>query len=96
MKKYTTIKTGYTAGIYGCSGEYFTCLIENGDKSRSIHFKGMYGAEDRVNAVLNDAGYKHVWSNCNYGQLRRKDIFPGTLSEYKAIDEIKKIIAELD
>jgi hypothetical protein len=56
MKLYTTIKTGYTAGIYGCSGEYFTTTIitqnKKGLDTRIIHFQGMYGAENRVNNVL--------------------------------------------
>ena len=58
MKKYTTIKTGYSSGVYGCSGEYFTTIVINGDKTDFFHHKGLYGSEERVNQALKDKGYE--------------------------------------
>jgi hypothetical protein len=97
-KSFTTYKLGYTAGVYGCSGEYFNCII-NGSKEQneyhttSIFFEGMYGVEERIKAVLKDAGYKEYYTQSVYGQLKRKDIPKNRfLSEYKAIDAIKIIL----
>jgi hypothetical protein len=95
MKLYTTIKTGYTAGIYGCSGEYFTTTIIDTDKEGKlftdiIHHEGMYGSEQRINSLLEEKGYKYIHTSCSYGKLTRKDI-PSKwyMSEYTAIDYIK-------
>ena len=74
MKKYTTIKVGYTAGVYGCSGEYFTTIIIDGDKHTSICHYGMYGSEERVNQALNDLGYSQFYTPSDYGKMAKKDL----------------------
>lgn len=97
-KSFTIIKIGYTAGIYGCSGEYFNVFItgaprkkkENTDFFRGFFFQGMYGAEQRVAGALKAKGYTEKYSQSVYGQLKRKDIPKGRfLSEYEAIDLVK-------
>lgn len=95
MKIYTTIKTGYTAGVYGCTGEYFTTTLIDTDKdgklyTNILHFEGMYGVEQRINNLLEEKGYKYIHSNCSYGKLTRKDIPKNWYkSEYEAIEYIK-------
>jgi len=90
MKSFTTLKVGYTAGIYGCSGEYFTTIIINGSKKRSINHYGLYGSEERVSQALKARGYTEFYTPSNYGRLVRSDI-PKNLhkSEGQAIDYIK-------
>jgi len=98
-KTFTIYKVGYTAGIYGCSGEYFNVIITgvknpNEYYTDGFFFQGMYGVQERVSSVLKDAGYKEIYTQSVYGQLRRKDIPKGRfLSEYPAIAKVKEIIA---
>ena len=90
MKQYTTIKTGYTAGVYGCSGEYFTTIYTNGSKHGSFRFEGMYGTEERINRVMEDKGYKGFYSGASYGRMTRSDIpKQAYMGEYEAIEYIK-------
>lgn len=91
MKKqkgsFTILKVGYTRGIYGCSGEYFNCIV-NMDKG--FFFSGMYGAEQRIAQALKDKGYKEIYNQSIFGRLVRDDIPKNAfLSEYSAIDEVK-------
>lgn len=91
-KWFTIIKVGYSAGIYGCSGEYFTCIYFDGNAPKSIHFSGMYGAEERVSRLLQDAGYTAIYTQSFFGRMTRKDTTKNMLSEYTAIEELKNII----
>lgn len=87
MRLFTTIKTGYTSGAYGCSGEYFTLIMINGANTSSIKFNGMYGAEERVRAYLNKKGYKDFYTNGEYGKLNSREIHkPTNYSEYELIN----------
>jgi hypothetical protein len=89
MKKCITQKIGYTAGIYGCTNEYFSTTIIDGDRLENIIFYGLYGSEERVFQALKDKGfeYKYVWSV--YGRLVRKDIPKNNVySEHSAIEYI--------
>ena len=87
MRLHTIIKTGYTAGSYGCSGEYFTLILINGNKTSSIKFNGLYGAEERVRAYLDKKGYKFFYTNAEYGQLKSREIHKATnYSEYELIN----------
>ncbi|MEK9207297.1 MAG: hypothetical protein AAB922_02365 [Patescibacteria group bacterium] len=73
MKQFTTIKVGHTAGVYGCSGEYFPLIYTNGSKHGSIHFYGMYGPEGRVSEAMKQKGYKEFYTSSRYGRMVRDD-----------------------
>jgi hypothetical protein len=94
MKYFTIQKIGYTAGIYGCSGEYFSLIITDGatkDKYiRQYFFSGMYGPEERIAGILKQAGYEDKHIQSIYGKLTRKDI-PSKLvfSEYELAHILK-------
>lgn len=91
-KQFTTIKVGYSTGVYGCSSEYFTTIIVRGTKMFGVHHSGMYGSDDRVNAVLKDAGYKETYTPSYFGKMTRADYGKAFLSEYGAIEEVQYII----
>ena len=94
MKDFTIIKIGYTAGIYGCSNEYFTVIIHDadGENHYSFTFYGMYGAEERVARVLREKGYKEFYTVSIYGRMTRKDIPSKCVqSEYTLIDTLSKL-----
>lgn len=87
MKIATIIKTGYTAGVYGCSGEYFTLIAINGKNHSYIKFNGMYGAEERVRSELEKYGYYFFYTNTEYGKLNSREIHkPTNYSEYDLIN----------
>ena len=89
MKQFTTIKIGYTAGIYGCSNEYFTTIMSNGKKHDTFTFYGMYGAEERISRAMQDKGYTEYYTPSVYGRLVRNDIPQKmVMSEYSAIEHI--------
>ncbi len=91
MKLFTTIKIGYSAGVYGCSGEYFTTIYTNGSHAESFHFSGMYGAEERVNSTMRDKGYKECYTPSFFGRVTRSDIpSKAFMSEQTAIKYIKR------
>lgn len=95
MKSFTIIQTGYTAGIYGNSGNYFTLLwitrdMKTGDiTTETILFHGMYGPEQRVKRVMEELGYTYFYTNTVYGQLKRKDLYPNMKDEKATIEYIK-------
>lgn len=87
MKMATIIKTGYTAGVYGCSGEYFTLIAINGKKHSAIKFNGLYGAEERVARELEKYGYNFFYTSGEYGRLNSREIHkPTNYSEYDLIE----------
>jgi len=88
QKQFTILKVGYTAGIYGCSGEYFTLLLPD----KQINFSGMYGADDRICRMLEDAGYVEKYASSNFGRMTLKETRGRFLSETQAIEKIKTII----
>ena len=91
-KQYTCVKVGYTAGIYGCSGEYFTLIYVNSKGMHSISFHGMYGSEDRVQNILKDKGYKPYWTPSDYGRMKYRDINKNMfVSEQQATEELRKV-----
>jgi hypothetical protein len=92
MKKFTTLKVGYTAGIYGCSGEYFTTIVINNDSVRVFNHYGMYGSDKRVNRLLKDAGYIEFYTPTDFGKMTQKDVRArGKFwkDEYSTIETIK-------
>lgn len=97
-KMFTTLKVGYTAGIYGCSGEYFTTIIISGnEKPYIVNHYGMYGSESRVTEPLKQAGYKEFYTPSDFGKMTQRDVNSRTnfwSSEYTALEEIKQAIAD--
>jgi hypothetical protein len=73
MKLFTTIKVGYSSGVFGCTGEYFITVFTHKKGLSSFKFKGLYGAEDRVNAVMKQKGYKDFYNGVSYGKLTGDD-----------------------
>ncbi len=74
MKSCTIVKIGYTAGIYGNTGEYFSCFYTKGGIIKSFIFYGQYGVEERFSNAMKKKGYKVTWCKEIYGKLTRKDI----------------------
>lgn len=89
-KWFTLPKVGYTAGVYGCSNEYFHLIAFDGERVHNYTLAGMYGAEDRVAQALKDKGYTELYTNSVWGKLTRNDI-PKKLvqSEYDLLETIK-------
>lgn len=93
MKKLFGItKTGYTAGVYGNTGEYFTCIYTNSKGMHSFKFHGQYGAEERVARLLKDVGYTEQYIQSDYGKLTRKDIMKNNYSEYTVEKNFKELL----
>lgn len=95
MKSIMISKIGYTAGIYGCTNEYFKVIAITGEKTDSFILYGMYGAEDRLMRYFTEAGYNREHTPSVYGQLKRNDLKyykHHTKSETEAIEEAKRII----
>lgn len=76
IKTFTVTKIGYTAGVYGCSNEYFNLIIPAHGKKKaySTVFYGMYGAENRIENIMKEAGYTQQYVVSIYGKLTRKDV----------------------
>lgn len=89
MNDFTIIKVGYSAGIYGCSAEYFTAIWIDNTGLNSFHFQGLYGTEERIAKEFKDKGYQQGWTSQEYGKLTRKDNIKMFLSENEAIEFVK-------
>lgn len=92
MKFATIIKTGYTVGIYGNSGEYFTCIFTSNKRLMGFKFHGQYGVEERVSQWMQDKGYTMHYTQADYGKMTRKDIMKNNYSEYTVRDNIDQLI----
>lgn len=92
MKKFTTLKVGYSAGVYGCSAEYFNTIIIDGDRTYSVAHQGMYGSEERVNSILKNAGYDYFYVPTDFGKIGKRDAWKGFKDEYEAIEDVDHII----
>jgi hypothetical protein len=93
MKQFTCVKIGYTAGVYGCSNEYFNFIIDDIDeKGRDRHhwfyLKGLYGADDRIINLLKEKGYKETFTSSWYGKLTRSTAPKHAKTEDQAINYI--------
>ena len=88
MKQFTTLKIGYTAGIYGCSNEYFTTIVIDGKNTKTFSFYGMYGTEERVAKAMREAGYTEFYTPSFYGKMTRKDITKYIESEQNIVNFI--------
>lgn len=91
MKQFTILKVGYTKGIYGCSGEYFTCIYNNSKGLNSFNFYGMYGAEERISRAMKDKGYEEKYTPTDYGQMKQREVLKLFKSEYQMLEELKAI-----
>lgn len=91
MKQFTTLKVGYSRGIYGCSNEYFTTIVVNNNEMTSISHCGMYGSEERINQTLKDAGFIEKYIASDFGLIKSREAWKGFISETEAIAEIKKL-----
>lgn len=69
MKIFTIRKVGYTAGVYGNSGEYFNLFMIRGNKYASFNFSGQYGPEYRVSEALKKRGFTDLYNGGAYGKL---------------------------
>lgn len=86
MRLFTTVKTGYTAGVYGNTGEYYTTILINNKNTTSVKWHGQYGPDYRIKEFLTAKGYKEFYTNANYGQLKRDDILTRvTYSEHELL-----------
>lgn len=91
MKLYTTIKTGYSSGVYGCSGEYFTTIIITDNKQDFFHHKGLYGSEERINKALKEKGYTFFYTCAGYGKIKSREYPKGWyMLENEAINYINE------
>ena len=88
---FTTIKIGYSTGVYGCTGEYFVTIIIKDGEMFQVHHNGLYGSAERINMMLKDAGYTEKYIRSFFGKMTRDD-YRGIPSEYDAIEEVKSII----
>lgn len=91
MKQFTILKVGYTAGLYGCSGEYFNCILTDDKGMRSFQFYGMYGVEERIARALKERGYEEVYTSTNYGKWTLKDVTRNFVAEAKALETANSI-----
>jgi len=88
---YILNKVGYSVGVYGCSGEYFTLtIIKDSEDYKTINFSGLFGCEYRVIELLKNKGYKNISTYHNYGQLKGERW--GFMSEQDAIKEVQEFI----
>lgn len=89
MKVFTIRKVGYTAGVYGNSGEYYNVFMIRGNKYRYLNFSGQYGADDRIKEALRKRGFKELYNGGDYGRLNYRDAQKTFMSEYKIRDYIE-------
>ena len=55
---FTIRKTGYSAGVYACTAEYFTInVFKDGKECETYHFQGLYGVQYRASGILKANGY---------------------------------------
>lgn len=91
-KMITTVKVGYSAGIYGCTNEYFTTTIVTPTGLQSLQFKGLFGTESRIEAIFKNAGYETHYTNSSYGKVTQKRMGNLFLEEEEAVEQAKKIV----
>ena len=90
-KQFTIIKVGYTKGTFGCSNEYFTCIYTDKEGLNAIHFKGLYGTDDRVSRHMEKQGYKINYVQSHYGKMIVKENERFFMGELETIEHIKNL-----
>lgn len=73
MKLFTITKTGYSSGTYGCTDEYYTYIVINGEETTGGWFKGLYGEDYRVKEKIEKLGYKFFHTNSAYGKIPQRE-----------------------
>lgn len=95
MKQVTILKVGYTAGIYGCSNEYFNAIYVSNKGLQHVAFKGMYGAEERVQRAFEAKGFDVSWIPTDYGKMTTRGsgkVMDGMFkSEKQAIEHVMNL-----
>ena len=96
MKLYTIIKTWYSAGIYGNTWEYFTCIYTEEYNWQLVmnrfSFVWTYWPEERIREAMTKKGFIYYYTWGNYGRINKKDVYKNTLNESEAIQFIDKNI----
>lgn len=89
----TIIKTWWTwsRGTW-CTWEYFNLqlITINWDEinNRTFNFEWLYWVESRVQALLKEKWATILYNSVNYWQLKKKDIYPNTLTETEILKEL--------
>lgn len=91
MKHFTNIKTSYTAGTYGCTGEQYYLAAFDGDRTLTLQYDGLFGVEQRVSEHLKQAGYKQVGYNGRFGKVTRRDV-KHYYDEREAIEKVLEFL----
>ena len=91
MKYFTTLKVGYTAGIYGCSNEFFTTIYVDDQGLHFFSFKGMYGPEERISRALKAKGYEEKWVASDFGKMKTREVSPIFMYKSKALELLNNI-----
>lgn len=90
--QFTIVKVGYTKGIYGCSGEYFTAIYIKDNAIQSFCFVGLYGTDGRIAEAFKQKGYTQFYTQSDFGRMTKREtntkIF---MSESEALEHIKTI-----
>ncbi len=93
MKTYINVKIGYTAGVYGNTGEQFLLVVADNRGQKAFYYDGQYGVEHRVTEALEDRGYKGTWIPSMFGKLTRKEVNKSfVLSENEAIEAVSEYV----
>ena len=92
MKMFTILKTGYSSGYYGCSAEYFTCIFTHKGSLKCFRFYGMYGAEERVGALMVKKGYKGFYTSAEWGKVPAREAQKYSNSEHIIIQNIDELL----
>lgn len=71
-------KVGYSAGVYGCSNEFFaltiiTVSLMGTIANTNLNFKGLYGSDARVKELLKSKGFILIENYHQYGKMTSKE-----------------------
>jgi len=94
INSFTILKIGYTAGIYGCTGEIYKVYLNDID-GKCIDFfylKEMYGGDRRLASYLiENLNLKEIYDYIPYGEMKSKRVKElNCYHEYSAIEYIEK------
>jgi len=97
IKEISIFKVGYTAGVYGCSGEYYKVIVtyENIDldfkKEKDYLIQAMYTNGQSIRKLLKNSEFNEKYISVPYGKLTKKDLKSWTiLNENDVIEDLKK------